>query len=552
MAGNIMRLLGTFSLIYSYFLCIILTTNRKGKLRKSEELNLGKEYEGLSVSRDALDNDGSDDDPFGKGASDLEGEDEDEDEDDYDNPDDVDVALQDDNIEDEDIDSDGAFGESDDDLRMRFRFLGSSRKVVNGKGDVEVASDVDGDSGLEDYEESDAEYARDDTAPSGMDVDIRRDRNLQGDEDAGLEEEEDDDDDEEDHEDSEDSAQSDASSESTPPENDRATLRKLMASDQKIVAATISQAAKADATKGQAVKRQRATFDSILSTRIKLQKSLMAMNSLPTAITEHLRGTEAMEAAENAAMTLWSTIEDLRQDLAKVQAPDAAKLGKKRKRPGVTANSTDVWSHMQYNETTFLPQRQAVLEKWSSKVRAATATDVRGKLLPNATQQGITAVLDAQLTTEADKLVQRTKVPRSGAPVQAQPQNKSESGMVENSTVFDDTDFYQLLLRELVEQRMDSSNIQGGAIPIATSLRATRVKKSVDTKASKGRKIRYTVHEKLQNFMAPEDRGTWTEKARDEFFGSLLGARAGKALREEDEDSEGDGQEGEALRLFRT
>ncbi|CAK0755430.1 hypothetical protein CCP1ISM_6070001 [Azospirillaceae bacterium] len=81
-----------------------------------------------------------------------------------------------------------------------------------------------------------------------------------------------------------------------------------------------------------------------------------------------------------------------------------------------------------------------------------------------------------------------------------------------------------------------------------------------DTKASKGRKIRYTVHEKLQNFMAAEgdtgrDTAMWTERGKDEFFGSLFGQD--KALAEDDNvdmgDGEmGDGEEAEALRLFRS
>ena len=48
-------------------------------------------------------------------------------------------------------------------------------------------------------------------------------------------------------------------------------------------------------------------------------------------------------------------------------------------------------------------------------------------------------------------------------------------------------------------------------------------KKRVDTKASKGRKIRFHVHEKLQNYMAPEPRGSWHDSMVDELFGGLLG-----------------------------
>ena len=42
----------------------------------------------------------------------------------------------------------------------------------------------------------------------------------------------------------------------------------------------------------------------------------------------------------------------------------------------------------------------------------------------------------------------------------------------------------------------------------ATALaRGKKVKKVVDTRASKGRKIRYHVHEKVQNFMIPIEAG---------------------------------------------
>ena len=61
--------------------------------------------------------------------------------------------------------------------------------------------------------------------------------------------------------------------------------------------------------------------------------------------------------------------------------------------------------------------------------------------------------------------------------------------------------------------------------------------------------MRYTVHEKLQNFAAEEERGTWEESARTEFFGSLFGARR---MLDESEHEHGVVEgEAEALRLFR-
>jgi protein AATF/BFR2 len=356
--------------------------------------------------------------------------------------------------------------------------------------------------------------------------------------------------------------------------DDRDELRRLMASDQKTIAATISQAAKADAAKGKAVKEQRTTFDALLNTRIKLQKGLGAMNELVGVVVEKEEGegesveeektnSEAIKSAENAALALWSTLEELRIALADAHTKDGAK---KRKRQDPITNSTSttsLWERMSDLESESLLHRRAVLDKWSSKVRgsATSLPNARGKLLGSASgTQKITAVLDAHVATEigdrANKRARQTSASNGSAP----------TGLPE--PVYDDTVFYQSLLRDLVEQRMSSSEAMTGGLdtlhqlpsrlpihPITGMRNDKNRKEVVDTRASKGRKMRFNVHEKLQNFMAPEDRGSWTVRARDEFFASLLGKSASGLLGEGDEsasddESDEDREEG-GLRLFR-
>jgi len=127
--------------------------------------------------------------------------------------------------------------------------------------------------------------------------------------------------------------------------------------------------------------------------------------------------------------------------------------------------------------------------------------------------------------------------------------------MAEDEAVYDDADFYQLLLKELVDQRtVESSSAQTSAVPtvMLTAAKEAKVRKQVDRKASKGRKMRFTVHEKLQNFMAPEDRTSWEGDAIDRFFGTLFGRKM--ELNEDesgDEEMDGLDAEEEGLRLFR-
>ncbi|KAL8931873.1 MAG: hypothetical protein Q9211_006674, partial [Gyalolechia sp. 1 TL-2023] len=70
-----------------------------------------------------------------------------------------------------------------------------------------------------------------------------------------------------------------------PADDDRAALRKMMAESQKVITSNLSKAAKSDIAKGRAIKHQRTTFDSLLNTRIRLQRALIATNSMHTPST---------------------------------------------------------------------------------------------------------------------------------------------------------------------------------------------------------------------------------------------------------------------------
>jgi protein AATF/BFR2 len=90
---------------------------------------------------------------------------------------------------------------------------------------------------------------------------------------------------------------------------------------------------------------------------------------------------------------------------------------------------------------------------------------------------------------------------------------------------FDDSELYQQLLRDYMQAGGGGVGVGGLAGLGRSSGRASR-KKKVDTKASKGRKIRYSVHPKLEHFMFPVDPPCPTDRNR--LFASLPG-RVGRA-----------------------
>lgn len=344
-------------------------------------------------------------------------------------------------------------------------------------------------------------------------------------------------------------------------QQDRSELRKIMASEQKAVAASISAATKQDAEKGRAVKKQRTTFDSLLNTRIKLQKSLIATNTLvaPSQSEEYATqissAQDALSAAETAAYNLWSSLTTFRDELT------TARTGEKRKLPSKFDASTpvsDLWAYTTEQETQALPQRNSTLQKWSLKARGATAQPQGSSRLAASTQQAtIIDVLTSHLT-QPDRLLKRAQTPRSCAPVQLAA--STSKNPLPSPLIYDDADFYGLLLKELLDAKSAQDSTAAANVDLSNMHSMRRDAKTkrggVDVKASKGRKLKYDVHEKLLNFMAPEDRARWGERQTDELFGSLFGARLGLGEDVDEDAEEGEdvkgGEEEAGLMMFRS
>lgn len=68
---------------------------------------------------------------------------------------------------------------------------------------------------------------------------------------------------------------------------------------------------------------------------------------------------------------------------------------------------------------------------------------------------------------------------------------------------YDDGDLYRALLREVVEAGDGSSNTGGSSLRYAQLARSGRVRKAIDRKANKGRRLRYVEHPKIVGFLAP-------------------------------------------------
>ncbi|KAF4435146.1 hypothetical protein F53441_13584 [Fusarium austroafricanum] len=493
----------------------------KSKLRKQEGLSLGPQYRGSRVSRDALEE---------ESASDDEDEDEKSGEEEFDDPETADLERDEAEANDSEIESDDALGESDEERFKEFTFRGSSKpkKPANKRATAAdyMSSSDDGGAGVNEEEDDESESDEDE-------MDDGLEALVDGEGDSDDESDENDDDEgsgeEDDDEDGEDDSESDGEESDTKAQNAKPMMAAL--------------STRPDVDKGLAIRQQRKAYDGLLNIRIRLQKALIAANTFDALESHPEPESEPYEAAEEAAIKLLNTISSLKDNFGPSRAGD-----KRKRELDVSMATSEIWEQIQAEDQRSIKSREDRLEKWSRKVQSVNVTAPKGLESRNKT---LINALKEQLIDPDNRLAKRSRVPRSCAPAQA------AKGVSETSDIYDDADFYQILLKELVDQRTvegSSGAGAGAAVPtvVLTAAKDVKTRKNVDRKASKGRKMRFTVHEKLQNFMAPEDRRAWEQGAIDRFFGTLFGRKM-ELNEDESEDDDMDVDVEEAgLRLFRS
>ncbi|XP_046555266.1 protein AATF-like [Haliotis rubra] len=495
-------------------------------------------YAGAKVTRKTLkkiSNDDDSDDEIDQSAIDaleksLKGEDESMDEDDGDS-DDHD-AIDDDDDDDDAID--------DEDLQMFKSELSTDKKGIYFEDDGDYSKYADDDDD-------------DDDGDSDEEDEYKDEKKKYDNEDSEIEEDDDDDDEEED-----------------------GGIESFSRSNQS-----------EEIQKGKAAQSQLGLWDNLLEERIKVQKVGSVINQLPQPSTWDLfmkqGGDNYKQAVTDAQSVLKKLLDSLLQaqtlllhqnqetrhvvdgtdpkldngskpnsdddeEITSESETESAPVVEKPQRQQTDIQGlkrkfkmSDYPDFLAKRHTGFATYRNETLHKWNDKTRLASGK-IKGKSFSALEQSALKQI--EQIMRDKDRLIRRTQLKRSGQRIlgveekvaeenQRRAEDNQEAAAATASPgddydgeVFDDSDFYHQLLRELIERKTSELND-----PVAISrqwleiekLRTKVKKKKVDTRASKGRKIRYDVHAKLVNFMAPMDHSIWSDDARNDLFKSLFG-----------------------------
>ncbi|XP_030381160.1 protein Aatf [Scaptodrosophila lebanonensis] len=416
----------------------------------------------------------------------------------------------------------------------RYKGKIASRKEFELEEDEEADEDEDEDS-QEDEELGIEESDSDEEESTALAAFNRKLKSKQGtkaeqseSDDMDLDEDKDDDDDDEegsaegeedDSSEDEEEGEDDAS-ESAVSENDDDTNA---ISTENLMSKTNQQA---EIQKGLCVQNQLRIWERLLELRMNTQKVTSKANQLPPPQTLPKLGADneglqtVLQEAQERSNKLLQQLLLLQHTLA--QQFSELRRSVKRKQPPPERDDESPCKRfagiLQNNFQEMRVYRNEVLLKWDDRTKLLT---------PGAGTKRKSVQEDYDIIKKIDNalgnrevLIEKSQILKSN-----QDQTAAESAAPQRQPhIYDDSDFYHQQLRELIEYKASTSANMSDLTKQFVELQKLRqkMKKKVDTRASKGRKLRYVVHNKLVNFMAPNEASDWTEDSKAELYRSLF------------------------------
>ncbi|XP_060218958.1 uncharacterized protein LOC132645778 [Lycium barbarum] len=271
-----------------------------------------------------------------------------------------------------------------------------------------------------------------------------------------------------------------------------------------------------DILKGQAVKNQKALWDKTLELRFLLQKAFSNSNRLPQ---EPIRSSfcDSEDTVKDAytdllassTKTLNSILELqevlLQKNPSITQSADVNSAKRSKLLEDSVKSNGEVdedWQKISQMHSRMAAFRDKSIDKWQRKTQVTSgAAAIKGKL--QAFNQDISQQV-AGYMRDPSKMIKGMQQSRSAVALFGTVPDASGNGegtnMDGDPELLDDSEFYQHLLKEFFEA-IDPASSETAFY--ALKRLQTKKRKIVDRRASKSRKIRYNIHEKIVNFMAP-------------------------------------------------
>ena len=288
-----------------------------------------------------------------------------------------------------------------------------------------------------------------------------------------------------------------------------------------------------DINKAMQTKNQQTLWDSFLDIRIRIQRNLNTGNQLPQYdILDNFEKSDKkvkqqLKRTYNSTCSLLSDMLELQielmRDNSEINSTISSdvtdnlleQLNNKKRKITDEKEKEDVeewWNIISKIDDEISKYEYNTIDKWSRKVQLSSKnTEKQFKAINKSVLDQVNHIL-----LDKEKLRKRTQLKRTNFKILGKITNRNQEnnngGDNRNihineydDEIFDDTDFYQQLLKELIETTTtDTDTVNVNQYWLENNSLRKKMKKAVQRKATKGRAIRYEVHEKLVGFMAPD------------------------------------------------
>lgn len=325
-------------------------------------------------------------------------------------------------------------------------------------------------------------------------------------------------------------------------------LEEIDEQDQEII--TSKKDRQKELKKAKAVKHQQALLDIVFESRVKMQDTLKLANRLPYAPTlSSLAKIDASKEVRKGLKELEVEVVDLIDLLGDItheyhsKSESNCTLAKDKRlfecqktlkednvstKDFVTSyrfNTEEIWKTIDESFEAQFSYIDTTISTWAQKFNMLNQNSIKGRfanIYQTPTQQAQKAMEDF------DRLVKRSQI----KDLSVQPLfNLGEASADYDQEIYNDEDFYLTIFREMLQKQAQSDVQNSGngeflfentQLYLKSRQLKAKPKKEVDRRASKNRKIRYDVHPKLLNFVAPTE-NTVLLAGRDHILKNLFG-----------------------------
>jgi len=292
---------------------------------------------------------------------------------------------------------------------------------------------------------------------------------------------------------------------------------------------------------------QRIIWDALLDVRINLQNLIEMSNRFPNPSSHKLFEKAIQPEGKTVPVfdEVTHAVQDLLKELGHLQHQllvndSVVKVDMESAR----AVDFDDWDSVAQIQKKIEESCGPILDKWHTKALLPSVTSNRHHTLKlKSINQSIMGQVESTLSgRNLETLIQRSRiVPEDAKKVFGEPKERvteeisTDKSKHHDPDTYNDEDFYSALIRDRIQSGLQGIVETNDPITMSQQylrlrqLRRRRHKKyRVDRKSSKGRKLRYHVHDKLTMFMAPAvyqypKRDTlMTQKLFQSMFGSRI------------------------------